>query len=75
MLKHWDGKAAWTKLSEDYTSRLAKAEVDPDHKVELDANWANNSRTVKPDLRPGIKWFSHILFALQGLLSLISLLA
>ncbi len=75
VLKHWDGKAAWTKLSEDYTSRLAKAEVDPDHKVELDANWANNSRTVKPDLRPGIKWFSHILFALQGLLSLISLLA
>ncbi len=75
VVKHWDGKAQWTKLSEDYTSRLAKAEVDPDHKIELDANWANNGRTVKADSRPAVKWFSHVLFGLQGLLSLISLLA
>ena len=75
VLKHWDGKARWARLSEDYKSRLAKAEADPDHKIEIDANWTNNSRTVKSDSRPAAKWFSHVLFALQGLLSLISLLA
>jgi hypothetical protein len=75
VLKKWDGKARWTRLSVDYTSRLAKVEADPEHKVELDANWSNNSRTVKPDSRPAAKWFSHILFALQGLLSLVGLLA
>ena len=62
-------------MSEDYKSRLAKAEADPDHKIEIDANWTNNSLTVKSDSRPAAKWFSHVLFALQGLLSLISLLA
>ncbi|RPJ59518.1 MAG: M1 family peptidase [Acidobacteria bacterium] len=75
VLKRWDGKARWTRLSEDYSSRLAKAEVDPEHKIELDVNWTNNSRAVKADSRLAAKWFSHILFALQGLLSLIGLLA
>jgi len=75
VLKHWDGKARWTRFSEYSTSRLARAEVDPEHKVELDTNWANNSRTVKADARPAATWFSHVLFSLQGLLSLIGLLA
>ncbi|MFB3904482.1 MAG: M1 family metallopeptidase [Acidobacteriota bacterium] len=74
VLKHWDGKARWITLSEDYTSRLAMAEADPGHKIELDANWANNGRMVKPDARPQVKWFSQVLFSLQALLSLISLL-
>ncbi len=74
-LKHWDGKARWTRFFEEYKSRLAKAEVDPDHKIEIDVNWANNSETVKGDSRPAVKWFSHVLFALQGLVGLISLLA
>jgi hypothetical protein len=75
MQKHWDGKARWTRLTHDYSSRLAKAELDPEQKVELDVNWANNGRTVKTDSRPAAKWFSHILFLFQGLLSLIGLVA
>jgi len=75
LLKHWDGKARWTRLSEEHTSRLAKAELDPEHKIELDANWSNNSRTMEADSRPAAKWFSHILFSLQTLLGLIGLLA
>jgi len=40
----WDGRAPWLRLRTTYASRLAKAEVDPDRKVVLDADPWNNAR-------------------------------
>ncbi len=40
----WDGKAPWLRLRTTYGSRLAKAEVDPDRRIVLDANPWNNAR-------------------------------
>lgn len=40
----WDGKAPWLRLRTVYGSRLAKAEVDPERTVVLDADPWNNAR-------------------------------
>jgi hypothetical protein len=40
----WNGKAPWLRLRATYASRLAKAEVDPDRRIVLDANPWNNAR-------------------------------
>jgi hypothetical protein len=40
----WNGAERWLRLRTVYRSRLAKAEVDPDRKVVLDADPWNNAR-------------------------------
>ena len=40
----WNGAGPWLRLRTTYGSRLAKAEVDPERKVILDANPWNNAR-------------------------------
>jgi len=69
----WDGKDRWTRFVYTKNTKVLSAEVDPEHKMVLDANYANNSRVLGLK-RPAVvkaalgfmKWF-------QGLLSLISL--
>lgn len=69
----WDGKDRWTRFVYTKNTKVVSAEVDPEHKMVLDANYANNSRVLELK-RPAVvkaalgfmKWF-------QGLLSLISL--
>ncbi|RPI27637.1 MAG: M1 family peptidase [Acidobacteria bacterium] len=75
VVKHWDGKSRWTRLSVDYKSRLARAEADPNRQIELDVNWANNSRRMSSDSRPAVKLASHVLYWLQGMLAFIGLVA
>jgi hypothetical protein len=40
----WNGAGPWLRLRTTYGSRLAKAEVDPERKIVLDANPWNNAR-------------------------------
>jgi hypothetical protein len=69
----WDGKDRWTRLVYTKNTKVVSAEVDPEHKMVLDANYANNSRILGLK-RPAVvkaalgfmKWF-------QGLLSFVSL--
>ena len=43
----WDGEDRWFKIDVKRPAKLTWAAVDPDHKLVLDACFANNSRTVK----------------------------
>jgi hypothetical protein len=63
---HWDGRTRWTRLVEERGSRLAWAEVDPDHLMELDVDPLNNSRRVEPETSPAAKILVHLLFWLQN---------
>ncbi|MFO7889675.1 MAG: M1 family metallopeptidase [bacterium] len=68
LMKKWDGKQRWVKYEFYKLSKLKFAAVDPHHKILLDSNFANNSKTMKPNnkLEIGISvkmlyWFQSIL--------------
>ena len=63
--EHWDGQSRWTRFSYDRKARVESAEIDPDHRVQIDRNNFNNSYVVAPDLRPARKLSNYWLFLTQ----------
>ncbi len=46
--ERWDGRARWQRFTLTRPTRLISATVDPDHKIPLDIQITNNSRTTEP---------------------------
>jgi hypothetical protein len=65
----WDGVERWKKLTRVTPDRLVRAEVDPDHRLWLDANWTNNSRRTVPDRTAAATWSARVLFWVQQLVA------
>ena len=65
--EEWDGRYRWTKFVYERPSKVASAEVDPERKLALEANFTNNSRTSEPDNRAAAKWYVRWLFWLENL--------
>ena len=68
----WDGAYRWVKFEYIRRSEVKQVEVDPKHKLELDVNFANNSWTAEPDESVTFKWASTLLFWVQNILHLAS---
>jgi len=68
----WDGRDTWKRFTFVRKERLEWAQVDPDGKVMLDANWLNNGRRVEADRRvaaaASLKWLAsaQAMLALLG---------
>lgn len=60
----WDGEYRWVRFEES-GAKLISARVDPEGRMALDANQSNNSHTVTPDPRAGLKWWSRLLQWMQ----------
>ena len=73
--EHWDGAYRWVKYEFLRRSEVAKVEVDPGHKLALDVNFVNNSWAAEPDVRPMFKWSSTLLFWIQNVLHVASMVA
>ena len=67
----WDGKDRWKRFRFERPQRLEWADVDPDRKIALDANWLNNGRRVDPDARPAAYWSARLLFFVQNALAFV----
>jgi hypothetical protein len=66
--EHWDGVSRWTRLGPyEKKTKIASAEIDPDHKVQIDRNDFNNSYTAEPNGKPARKVSNYWLFATQWL--------
>ncbi|MGO9087143.1 MAG: M1 family metallopeptidase [Candidatus Sulfotelmatobacter sp.] len=63
--EHWDGKSRWTKFSYDKKARIESAEIDPDHKIQIDRNNFDNSYIVEPNPKPTHKLSTYWLFVTQ----------
>jgi hypothetical protein len=63
--EHWDGQNRWTKFSYEKKSKAESAEIDPDHKIYIDRNNFNNSRTAEPNSKPALKVSNYWLFVTQ----------
>ena len=64
---HWDGQELWKKFKFDKPSRLVSATVDPDHKIVLDVNYTNNSKTLESQTLGVNKLSVRFLFWVQFL--------
>jgi hypothetical protein len=65
--EHWDGQSRWVKFQYEKKATVESAEIDPDHKIELDRNNFNNSRTAERNRRPALKLSNYWLFLTQCL--------
>ena len=63
--EHWDGKSRWTKFSYEKKAKVESAEIDPDHKIQIDRNDFNNSYVVEPNPKPTRKLSNYWLFLTQ----------
>ena len=71
-LEKWDGKERWKRFVYFKPYRLKFAQVDPDNKVLLDANYTNNSRVLKPKKTSVLKYALCKMFRFQNFLTFIS---
>lgn len=70
--ENWDGRERWKRFVYQKTSKVVSAEIDPDRKVVLDVNYANNSRVLGRKRPAVVKAALGFMTWIQGLLSLIS---
>jgi hypothetical protein len=63
--EHWDGQKRWTRFSYEKKAKVESAEIDPDHKIHIDRNNFNNSRTAEPNGKPAAKLSNYWLFVTQ----------
>ncbi|MHB0870104.1 MAG: M1 family metallopeptidase [Chloroflexota bacterium] len=67
----WDGEARWQRYEYLRPSPAVKVEVDPEHKLMLDARWANNSHTSWYNFAPVFRRAADLLWLMQGWLRLL----
>ena len=65
--EHWDGNYRWTKFTYDGSHKVVSAVVDPSGKLVVDANYTNNSRTVKANSLFAVKWYVRWIFWIENL--------
>ena len=66
-LETWDGKAASTVFTFK-GKEIEWAQIDPENKITLDVNFANNSKTLKPETKTFWKYAQKIMFWLQNIM-------
>ncbi|MEJ2189816.1 MAG: M1 family metallopeptidase, partial [Acidobacteriota bacterium] len=69
----WDGRSRWQKIVEVRPAKLVSAEVDPDHLMELDVDPLNNSIRLEKDRRPAAQMIDSLVFWLQNVFQLTSM--
>jgi len=65
--EHWDGQGRWTRFAYEKKAKIMSAEIDPDHKIQLDRNNFNNSHTMEANAKPAHKVGNYWLFLTQWL--------
>jgi hypothetical protein len=70
--EHWDGRDRWVRYSYDKKSKVAAVVLDPDHKIQIDRDNFNNSKTTEPNTKPAWKLTNYFTFATQWLTQLLA---
>jgi hypothetical protein len=63
--EHWDGVSRWTKFTYEKKAKVESAEIDPDHKIQIDRNDFNNSYTEEANPKPARKLENFWMFLTQ----------
>jgi hypothetical protein len=70
--ERWDGQYRWTRFQYPGPAKVIRAVVDPDHKLAIDVDPANNAWVDEKGQarRAALKWSGRFLLWLQHLLEL-----
>ncbi|MGA6983730.1 MAG: M1 family metallopeptidase, partial [Candidatus Sulfotelmatobacter sp.] len=63
--EHWDGASRRTKFIYEKKAKVESAEIDPDHKIQIDRDNFDNSYTAEADKKPVHKVENYWLFISQ----------
>ena len=66
--KTWSGKERSYEFKFYTNSKVVSAQIDPNYKVLIDVNLANNSKQYKPNTNPIWKYTVKFLFWLQNII-------
>ena len=69
----WDGQDPWIRYVENRRAKLVSAEIDPDQLLTLEVDRINNSRRLEPNKTPATKILVHLVFWLQNVFELSSI--
>ena len=64
----WDGNYRWTEFRFTRPAEIDSVEIDPNHRIILDARFSNNSHTEALQSAPLLKWAENALFWTENLL-------
>ncbi len=67
--RQWEGENRWARWTFTGPSKVASAEIDPDHLWTLDHNRLNNSITAEPDRAPATAITTDLLYWFQLLMA------
>jgi len=70
----WDGRDRTKRFRFERPEKLEWVDIDPDRRVLLDVNWANNGRRLVSDRRVSTSWASRWLFLVQHVVTTLGLL-
>ena len=65
--EHWDGVNRWTRFMYEKKAKVESAEIDPDHKIQIDRNDFNNSYAAEAHGKAARKLDSYWVFMTQWL--------
>ena len=65
--EHWDGSYRWVRFAYERDARLERVIVDPDNRLIIDRNRANNSFIAEPERRADVRWALKLLLVIQNL--------
>ena len=68
----WDGKDRWVRYVYHKKAKVVSVEIDPDHKVTMDSNYLNNSRTTERQKGATEKITAYWMFLTQFLAQMLS---
>ncbi|MEM9919028.1 MAG: M1 family metallopeptidase [Bacteroidota bacterium] len=74
VVEYWDGLSRSVDFTFVGPHQISAAEIDPDRKLWLDANWLNNSYTFEKQSKGIRKYFSRFLTNLQHIMESINIL-
>jgi len=63
--ERWDGQSRWKRFAYLKKAKVVSAEIDPDHKVQIDRDNFNNSRVVAENPKAARKLSTYWLFCTQ----------
>jgi hypothetical protein len=63
--EHWDGLNRWIRYAYQKHAKVVSAEIDPDHTIQLDHNFLNNSSVVEANPKPALKLSNYWMFCTQ----------
>jgi hypothetical protein len=73
--ERWDGKDRWVRYVYHKKAQVVSVEIDPDHRVTMDSNYLNNSRTTDRQTGATEKIAAYWMFLTQFLAQMLSWLA